>query len=95
MNCYTPSIGTNKRLPPGTETYLNGSPLQEDRIIFSTLRGTHAFWDKQKAKINHMIAALGPPTARVTFSSADTFTPDIEGYLRMYVSGVVFCHYVN
>ena len=56
--------------------------VRRNRVIFSKLRGTQAFWDEQKTRINHMIAALGVPTAWVTFSSADTFWPDMEKYLQ-------------
>lgn len=52
--------------------------LKRKSIVFSALRGTQAFWERQKSRIRHMIAMKGAPTAFATFSSADNFWPDIE-----------------
>ena len=60
--------------------------------MFSILRGTQAYWEKQKSRIRHMIAMKGPPTAFATFSSADVFWTDIEDYFQSYVDmNVAYC----
>ena len=59
--------------------------MRRKHIVFSVLRGTQAYWEKQKSRIRHMIAMKGPPTAFATFSSADNFWVDIEDYFKSYV----------
>jgi len=55
--------------------------IKRKHLVFSQLRGTQAFWEKQKHRIRHMIALKGSPTAFVTLSAADNFWHDLELYL--------------
>lgn len=59
--------------------------LRRKSIVFASLRGTPAYWERMKSRIRHMIAMKGAPTAFATFSSADNFWPDIERCFDSYV----------
>lgn len=59
--------------------------IRRKHIIFNSLRGTAAYWEKQKLQIKHMIALKGTPTAFLTFSSADLYWKDMQAYLKTYV----------
>ena len=68
--------------------------IRRKHIIFNSLRGTAAYWEKQKLQIKHMIALKGTPTAFLTFSSADLYWKDMQAYLKTYVYSCVE-HAVN
>ena len=62
--------------------------MRRKNIVFATLRGTPAYWERMKSRIRHMIAMKGAPTAFATFSSADNFWPDIERCFESYVNNM-------
>ena len=59
--------------------------IARQNVIYGSMRGTAPFWARQQTRITHMVAALGPPTAFATFSSADTRWEDMEAFLSSYV----------
>jgi hypothetical protein len=69
--------------------------IKRKNIIFGILRGTPVYWERQKSRIRHMIAMKGPPTAFVTFSSADNFWPDMIGCFESYVTCVLYTNVIQ
>lgn len=72
-----------------TQDFANSKEMEDlirrKNIVFGTLRGTPAYWERMKSRIRHMIAMKGAPTAFATFSSADNFWPDMYRCFDAYV----------
>lgn len=66
-------------------TKLFDKMINKRQLFFSTIRGTHMYWESQKHKILNMIKEFGNPTAFVTLSAADLYWPDLIVFLKSYV----------